>query len=216
MDNSNFSIQKLFGVFANPQTYLNLIYLFLTFPLGLAYFILLVTGVSLGFGLLIIWIGLLILAALLAISWACVHFERLLAIHLLKVNLPQQEIRSVPGETIFHRIRRYLTNPVTWKGLAYLLLKFPLGTISFVVAVTLLSISIALVFTPLVYPFWPVNIVFIRINSLPLALVAMVIGIFATPLSLHLLNLIAELWAKFTAVMLEPEKNETLTANPVG
>jgi hypothetical protein len=35
---------KFFGVAARSQTYLNLLYLFLAFPLGLAYFIFLVTA----------------------------------------------------------------------------------------------------------------------------------------------------------------------------
>jgi hypothetical protein len=214
MENSPYSIQKIFSIFTNPKTYLNLIYLFLSFPLGLTYFIILVTGLSLGFGLLIIWVGLLILAAVLAISWACVHFERQLAIHLLKVELPQIETTTVPGETIFHQVKRYLVNPLTWKGLAYLFLKFPLGVITFVISVTLLSLSISLLLAPFIYPFWHLNYFFVRIDSLPVALVAFVAGVFMTPLSLYFLNLLAEVWAKFTKVMLEPAaKSQTAQIN---
>ena len=216
MDNSPYSIQKLFGIFARPQTYLNLIYLFLTFPLGLTYFIILITGVSLGFGLIIIWVGLLILTAVLAISWACVHFERLLAIHLLKVDLPQPETTSIPGEPIFHRIRRYITNPLTWKGLAYLFLKFPLGVATFVISVTLLSLSFSLLAAPFIYPFWHINFFFFRIDSFPLSLVALVVGVFLTPLSLYLLNLVAELWAKITTAMLRPAPRSTIVPTPAG
>ena len=202
MDNSPNTIEKLFSVFAKPQTYLNLIYLFLTFPLGLTYFIILVTGLSLGFGLIIIWVGLLILAAVFAISWACVHFERILAIHLLNVQISQPAAVSVPAEPIFQQLKRYFSNPVTWKGIAYLFLKFPLGVATFVVCVTLLSLSFALLMAPFFYPFWNIDFFFTRINSLPVALVAMVVGIFLTPLSLHLLNLLAQLWAKVTAALL--------------
>lgn len=203
MDNSTYSLQKLFAVFARPQTYLNLIYLFLTFPLGLAYFIILITGLSLGLGLIIIWVGGLILAAVLALSWACVHFERQMAIHLLNIDIPEPPSTSVPSEPIFKRIKRYMMNPLTWKGLAYLFLKFPLGIGTFVICVTLLSLSFSLLLAPFLYPFWHLNFFLVRIDSFPLSIVAMVVGIFLTPLSLILLNLVADLWAKITAVMLQ-------------
>ena len=164
--------------------------------------------------MLIIWVGLLILTTVLAISWACVHFERQLAIHFLKVNLPPIATITIQADTIFHQIRRYLTNPLTWKGLAYLFLKFPLGIITFVIAVTLLSISFSLLFAPFIYPFWHINFFFFRIDSFPLALVALVAGIFLTPLSLYLLNLVAELWARFTTTMLQPApKNQIVPVN---
>jgi hypothetical protein len=202
MDNSPNTLKKLFSVFAKPQTYLNLVYLFLTFPLGLTYFIILVTGLSLGFGLIIIWVGLLILAAVFAISWACVHFERILAVHFLSIEIPQPVSISVPGEPIFQQFKRYFGNPVTWKGVAYLFLKFPLGVATFAISVALLSLSFALLMAPFFYPFWNFNFFYTRINSLPVALVAMTLGVFMTPLSLHLLNLLAELWAKVTMALL--------------
>ena len=52
-------LERLYGVFVKPQTYLNILYLLLAFPLGIAYFVFLVTGFSLGISLLILWVGLL-------------------------------------------------------------------------------------------------------------------------------------------------------------
>ena len=65
-----------FGVVAEPQSYINILYLFLSFPLGIAYFVFLVTGISLGFGLAIIWVGVPILVLVLAGSWALCQLER--------------------------------------------------------------------------------------------------------------------------------------------
>jgi hypothetical protein len=62
-------ITKFFGVAIWGQTYLNLLYLLLAFPLGLFYFVLLVTGFSLGFGLLILWVGVIILVGMLVAWW---------------------------------------------------------------------------------------------------------------------------------------------------
>jgi len=50
-------LTKYFTIFAKPKMYLTLLCLFLAFPLGLAYFVLLVVGFSLGFSLLIVCVA---------------------------------------------------------------------------------------------------------------------------------------------------------------
>jgi len=207
MDNSPSTLEKLFGVFTKPQTYLNLIYLFLTFPLGLTYFIILITGISLGFGLLIVWVGFLILAAVFALSWALTQFERQLAIVLLRIDLPKTASSAISGETIIQQLRRYLSSSLTWKGLAYLFIKFPLGIITFVLCVTLLSVSLGLLLAPVIYPFVHINFFYLQIDNFPLSVLAAVVGVFLTPLSLYFLNLTADLWAKFTKAMLGESTN---------
>ena len=72
MDESEKHLNLVMRFFTAPvevRTYTNLFYLALAFPLGLFYFIFLLTGLALGFGLTIIWIGLPILAVVLAASW---------------------------------------------------------------------------------------------------------------------------------------------------
>lgn len=213
MDNSINSLQKLFIVFTRPQTYLNLVYLFLTFPLGIIYFTVLITGISLGIGLMIVWVGFLILVAVLALSWAFTIFERQLAINLLHISIPQKPSTAVPGETILHQLKRLVTNSQTWKGMLYLFLKFPLGIITFSVAVTLLAVSLSLILAPLLYQFVPVNFFDVEINSMSLALLMTVVGIFLLPLSLFALNFMADLWGKITEIFLGEQVNNPAPAS---
>ncbi len=77
-----------FGVVADPQSYLNIVYLLLGLPLGTAYFVILVTGISTGFGLVVVWVGVPILLLVFVISWALCQFERILTIGLLKEDIP--------------------------------------------------------------------------------------------------------------------------------
>ena len=77
-----------FGVVADPQSYRNIAYLLLAFPLGTLYFVFLVTGLSLGFGLIITLIGIPILLLVLSGSWALCRFERQVAITLLNEDIP--------------------------------------------------------------------------------------------------------------------------------
>lgn len=195
-------LERLYGVFIKPQTYLNLVYLLLAFPLGLTYFVFLVTGLSLGIGLLILWVGLLILAGVLALCWPLALFERQMAISLLKVKIP---LATQPQETsgsIFQQVKNHLSNPVTWKGIAFLVLKFPIGLASFIVTVTLGAVSLGLILAPVTYPWAHIEFGLWQIDSLSSAAVASVLGFVIAPISLHIFNFIAEWSGKLAIVLL--------------
>ena len=78
------------GVIADPQSYLNVVFLLLGLPLGVAYFVFLVTGISVGFGLTVVWVGVPILALVLLGSWAMCRFERGLVNVLLKQDIARE------------------------------------------------------------------------------------------------------------------------------
>lgn len=194
-------IERLYSVFAKPQTYLNLLYLLLAFPLGLAYFVFLVTGLSLGIGLLILWVGLLILAGILALCWPLALFERQMAISLLKVEIPLTTHSQEPANSVIQQVKNHLTNPVTWKSIAFLFLKFPIGLASFVVTITLGTVSLVLILAPLTYQWIQIDMGIWHINSMPAAAVASVIGFIIAPISLHIFNFLA-VWSGKLAIVL--------------
>ena len=104
------------GVVTRPQTWLNLLYLLLAFPLGLAYFIVLVIGVSTGAALAVLIVGLGILLATLAAWRGMATIERGLARGVLGVPIATPpELPAAPLE----RILRWLRDPMTWKGLVF-------------------------------------------------------------------------------------------------
>src|SRR4030095_769620 len=112
------------------RTYTNLLYLMLAMPLGILYFVFLTVGLTTGFGLTIVWIGIPILALVFAGSWGLAALERQLAIHALGADVPP--MLPPPGSQqsatgLLQRVGAFLSNPVTWKGMAFLLVKFPLG-----------------------------------------------------------------------------------------
>src|SRR5258708_24770585 len=79
--------QPKVSVARTKQSYRNIFYLLLSFPLGLCYFVILVPGILLGIGTLIIWIGVPILCALVALWWQFAAFERFLAMRWLHVRI---------------------------------------------------------------------------------------------------------------------------------
>ena len=206
MKNSQPFLIEFFGVIFRGQTYLNLLYLLMAFPLGLFYFVLLVTGFSLGFGLLIVWVGVIILAGMLVAWWGCALFERQTAISLLHEDIPPM-MRNIPaGLKTWDLVKSYLANPVTWKSLAYLLLKFPLGIITFVVLVTLLTLTLGFLTVPVTYQFFPIEILYfgksgILIDTLWEAIACFFVGLVLLFPTLHILNGLARISGRFTKVM---------------
>jgi hypothetical protein len=132
-----------------PQTYLNLAYLVLSFPLGLAYFVLLTVGVSLGVGLSAILVGLPLLAAVVAAALVVAGFERRLTGWLLDVDVPDGS--ELTGEGRRERLRSLVTEPGTYAPLLYVPLKFAVGTVAFVVLMNALVTGVALLSVPLHY-----------------------------------------------------------------
>jgi signal transduction histidine kinase len=138
-------MRKFFGPWVSARTYAQLAYLALAFPLGLAYFVFLVTGISVGAGLVIVWVGVPILLGML-LSWRALGgFERFLHRQLLGVEI-DEPFTSIRGEgSLWQRTKSLLTDAVTWRTLLWLFIRFPAGIFVFVVMVTSLAITGSLI-----------------------------------------------------------------------
>ena len=136
---------RVVRVARDRQTYRNMLYLWLSFFFGLCYFVILVPGILLGIGTLIIWIGVPILFAVVALWWQFALFERFLAIRLLRVRVSPMSAGGMPRTgTWWQRFGERLSNRMTWKTLAYLLIKFPFSQFCFALAIGLPVMSLSL------------------------------------------------------------------------
>jgi hypothetical protein len=202
-----------FGVMRSGQAYINLLYLLAAFPLGLFYFVYLVSGLSLGLSLSIIWVGLPLLVLVWAGWWIMAKFERYLAIHLLNEVVPEMALPANPNDNLWVRLKTYFTNPVTWKSLLYLFIKFPLGLATFVILAILVPLSLGLISMPFTYQhielFQGIFLGFgvWQVDSLFDALLAALIGLLLWPVTLHVTNSLAWVYAGLSKLMLG---NETL------
>jgi signal transduction histidine kinase len=190
------------GVVASPQTWRNLAYLLLAFPTGLAYFVVLVVGVSTGVALAIVVVGLGILIVTLAAWRAMASVERRLARRLLRVEiLDPADRRGLPR---LERVTRWLRDPVTWKSLIFVALKFPLGVVTFALVTAIGFFSLVLLFAPLIVIATPVTVFGWIFESSLEALPLTVLGAVASLLWLHAANGLGWLWGLFARVMLGP------------
>jgi hypothetical protein len=210
-------LARFFGVAIDGRSYLNVLYLWLAFPLGLAYFILLVTGFSVGIGLTILWIGLAILFLLMLAVWGLEGLERVLAIGLLGASVPARLPSA--GEFGFRAwVKAVFKSSALWKGLAFLFIKFPLGLAGWVVSVVSLSVSIALALAPVSYWFggrvdldvWILDR-WILDGPAGMALLSLT-GFLMLFVTLHLHNGLAWLWKKLAEILLGGGSLETAPA----
>ncbi|KTG09369.1 hypothetical protein AUR64_16450 [Haloprofundus marisrubri] len=141
--------RTVFGVAFRPQTYRNLCYLTLAFPLGFCYFLLFAVGVPLGVVSTIFVVGVPILLGMLAIASGLASFERRLTTWLLDVEIPTGE-RETPASLV-GRVRRLVTDVGTWTAVVYLGTKLVVGVVAFEVTMLFLVTAVSLLAIPFVY-----------------------------------------------------------------
>jgi signal transduction histidine kinase len=149
-------LRRLATVPFAAATWKHVLYLLLALPLGIAYFVVLVVGVATGLGLAIVWVGLPILLLTL-IAWrTAAGLERVLARRLLGVAIPAPS-HTAPGLTLWERLKLLLRDPVTWKSLVFVGLKFPAGILGFALVVSLGFVSGVLAVAPAIVALEPIT-----------------------------------------------------------
>lgn len=198
-------LSQTLGSVICPQTYRNLLYLLLTLPLGILYFVLLTTGLALGIGLVITLLGIPLLIAVVVGSRRLASFERGLANELLGLTIQApDDVDTGAEDDIWSRARARLLARSTWMGLCYLFVKLPIGIASFALVVTALTISFGLLTAPLTYsriePGLQLGVW--TVNTFPEAIVAVPIGIVALGGTAYVFNQAARLFGRITTVFL--------------
>ncbi len=202
---------NFFKVIIQSKTYLNIFYLLLSFILGIFYFVFLISGLSLGIGLSITLIGTPILFGTLLLWRVLAGFERQLTTSILNIDISFVPVKKPEG--IWGKIKAYLNDSFTWKSLIYLFIKFPLGIVSFVVLVTLLSVALGLIATPILYHLTEIGILhgtfcvtsnnICFINSYFTSIIVGVVGVILLTIFLHALNGLARIHGLLAKSMLE-------------
>lgn len=142
------ALGRFFGVAADPRTYGALFYMLLALATGTFYFSWVVTGASLSAGLLILIVGIpLLLLFLMSVRLLSLVEGRIVEA-LLGERMPRRPLYTQRDKPWTTRLKELFTDGRTWTSMLYLLLMQPLGVAYFTVAVTLLSLSLAFVASP--------------------------------------------------------------------
>ena len=140
---------RFFGVAADPRAYAALFYMLLSLATGLFYFVWVVVGTSLsvGFAVLIIGVPFVIL------FFGSIRMLSLLEGRIVEVMLgermPRRPLYGARGRPLLERIGDMFLDPRSWSTMLYFLAMLPLGIPYFILAVTLVAVSLALILGPL-------------------------------------------------------------------
>lgn len=146
------------------RTYARMLYLIIGLPLGLFYAVFIFGAIILGVGLSPIGLGVLLLIGLAMGSWILLAIDRELAVLLIGVELDPLITPRAESDGFVASAKMYFTHSGTWKALGYLIMRFPLGVITFAIvfvvigiASTLTAAPITLLLTDLDLGFWEID-----------------------------------------------------------
>ncbi len=201
---------------SRPSVTGSLIYLLLSFPIGVAAFVVLLTLTVFGVGTAVVWIGLPVLAGTVLLTRGAAHMERARAYALLGAYIPPST-RPLPQGGLKQRWRTRLTDSATWREYVYLFLLFPLGIAEFVLMVVTWSVSLALLALPIYYRFLPggawhfpssdVSLRWVTVDSVWTALPWSVLGVLLLVCTALLTRGLGAAHARFAKAMLGPTFN---------
>lgn len=189
----------------SPSTWGNLLYVLLAFPLGLLYFVFLVIGGSVGLGTALLGVGIPLLLVTVGAWWVFAALERALARSLLGIDVP---FAPRPWESVdrpLAKVGAHFTAGSTWRDLAFVLLKFPLGAASTMAVAAVGGAAAALIVSPALGPWSTGRAAYVgawRIDHGWEAAVSLLAGLLALLLTLTLANAFAALWRLLARALL--------------
>ena len=144
---------QIFVPAVHPRTFLRALHLGLMFPLGIAYFVVLVTAFAVGGSLIWTLVGPVVLLITLYLTRWAGDAEAWVVRQVSSIELRRPPTAIERGQSFREQVKTRLIDPTSWTGLAYLFIQFPVGIVSFVILVTGGVVSGALVGAPLYLQF---------------------------------------------------------------
>lgn len=208
------ALGSYFGVIAKKQTYLNLAYLLARSICCLLDLLIIIAIVPFAFVLaaiplwIITWLiydpgptlklaplminGLLAIPLMPLLAYPATVLEQKMASWLLQVEFPVNSLWS-SWSSFKAGIGRYFSSKPAWKRVLFILLRVPLGFLSFVTVMIILPLTIALLTMPVVYLSGFYDLIFgeMRMNRFGESMVFSLLAIILVPLVLHLSNLLS-------------------------
>jgi hypothetical protein len=141
-------LDRFVSVYSDSRAYMSLFFMLLSLVTGVVYFFFVVTGLSVSFGLAIVIIGLPVFIAFVGVARVISLGEGRLLEAVTGERMPRRPIHPGPRGGLWERILAMLKDARTWTTLLYLVLMLPLGIFYFVVAITGLTVGLALLLLP--------------------------------------------------------------------
>ena len=199
---------RFFAIYTDPRAWGALLYMLIAFVTGIIYFTWAVTGLSLSVTLSIFIFGLPFLFLFLHSVSSLTLLEGRLVEALLGVRMPRRARFSSQNVKWLERLKMLVTDKYNWKMLFYMFCQLPFGTLYFVVIVTLVSLSLSFMVSPILEGIVREGIVGIIIGNVryfpPAYLYPLLVifGFLLLTASMHLFKWIGQLHGKYAKMFL--------------
>lgn len=141
-------VARFFGVYTDARAWGALLYMLIAFVTGVFYFTWAVTGFSLSVSFAIFIFGLPFALLFFISVRGLALLEGRLVEGLLGIRMPRRPLFTQQNLKWFERLKELAMDRHTWFSILYMLIQFVLGTIYFVLFVTVLSISLSFIAIP--------------------------------------------------------------------
>ena len=175
---------------------------------GILYFTWAVTGLSISLGIMVLIIGIPITIVFLLSFRGLAFLEGRLVEALLGERMPRRASFTDSSLGWKERLKQLLTGKSTWLAWIYQILMLPLGILYFTVIVTLVSVALALIATPIAAIFFNVPFeatsygeVIWHMPDYLTPLVA-VVGVGLATATMHLARWVGQIHGKFAKALL--------------
>jgi signal transduction histidine kinase len=174
---------------------------------GTVAFTVVVTGVSLAFGLSVLIVGLPVAVVVAYVDRWCCAVDRRRAALVLGRRIPSA-YRARTERALLRHWLAVLADPQTWRDAIWMVAGFPVTLIGFVGAVTAWSVALALLAAPTYV--WASGAGWVADHVVLVSILAPIAGIPASVGAAWLVRLLAWLQAKMAELLLGPRKSEEL------
>ena len=153
-------LARFFGVYADTRAWGSLLYMLIAFVTGILYFVWAVTGLSLSVTFSIFIFGLPFAILFLLSVRGLALIEGRLVEALLGVRMPRRPLFFEKGLKLLERLKLLVTDKHIWLSILYMVIQFVLGTVYFVLIVTVLSFSLSFIAIPFLQEWWEMGAIY--------------------------------------------------------
>ena len=205
---SDSNLVRFFSIFADPRAWGALLYMLIAFVNGIVYFTWAVTGLALSISFAIFIFGLPFAILFLLSVRGLALLEGRIVEALLGVRMPRRPKFSSQNMKWLERLKLLVTDRYNWKMIFYMLCQLAFGTLYFVVFVTLISVSLSFMASPILEAITHQGITGIIIGntryylSPPWYFLLVIFGFLLLTASMHLFKWIGQLHARYAKMFL--------------
>ena len=153
------ALARFFGVYMDARAWGALLYMLIAFVTGVFYFSWAVTGLATSISLALFILGLPFALLFFLSVRGLALLEGRIVEALLGVRMPRRPLFSQQNLRWLDRIKELALDKHTWFSILYMFAQFILGTVYFVLFVTVLSFSFSFIAIPVFQEMWDAGVI---------------------------------------------------------